>query len=44
MATTKIVLFKSKKLKDDKYPVMLCLRKGDNVKYFGLKQSATMSQ
>lgn len=44
MATAKIVLFKSKKLKDDKYPVMLCLRNGDNVKYFGLKQSATVNQ
>lgn len=44
MATAKIVLFKSKKLKDDKYPVMLCLRNGDSVKYFGLKQSATISQ
>lgn len=39
-----IILFKSKKLKDDKYPVMLCLRNGDSVKYFGLKQSATISQ
>lgn len=44
MATAKIVLFRGKRLKEDKHPVMLCLRNGDNVKYFGLKQSATINQ